>query len=314
MIPYKKLVSTVGLSHEDWLKYRKQGIGGSDAGAILGFNKYKSPHAVYIDKTTDYVEDLSENEAVYWGTVLENIVAKEFEKRTGKKVQRVNAVLQSIEHPFMLANLDRAIVGENAILECKTANQYLLPDWDGEEIPAAYIWQCQHYMAVTGADVCYIACLVGGQKFVHKPIMRDEKLIQYLIEKEAEFWEFNVLANEPPLLTGMECDSDYVKREFPQDDGECVMLTSGVILAAERYLELCDSEKEIKLKKEQCANEIKAFMEEAETGFCDTMKVSWKTVNSQRLDTTLLKKECPEIYEKYSNISSSRRFTIKEVS
>ncbi len=313
MMTYKKLVSTVDLPHDDWLKYRKQGIGGSDAGAILGFNKYKSPHSVWLDKTTDFSEDLSDKEAVYWGTRLEPVVAERFEEVTGKKVQRLNAILQSIENPFMLANLDRVVVGENAILECKTANQYLSADWDGEEVPAAYHWQCQHYMAVTGADVCYIACLIGGQRFVHKPIKRDDELIEYLIQKEKEFWEGNVLAKQPPALTGMECDSEYVKSKFPEDNGECVMLTSDVMYKAARYLDLCDAEKELKLKKEQCANEIKTFMEEAETGICDTMKVSWKTVNSSRLDTTLLKKECPEIYKKYAVTSSSRRFTVKEV-
>lgn len=88
----------------------------------------------------------------------------------------------------MVANIDRKIVGQNAILECKTANQYLLKEWEDEEIPASYLLQVQHYLAVTGADRGYIAVLVGGQKFIWKEVPRDEELIEMIIQLEKDFW------------------------------------------------------------------------------------------------------------------------------
>ena len=69
-------------------------------------------------------EDI-QSESAYFGNVLEEVVAQEFAKRTRLKVQRRNAILQHPEYPWMLANVDRLIVGERIGLECKTASEYL---------------------------------------------------------------------------------------------------------------------------------------------------------------------------------------------
>ena len=122
----------------EWLKERQAGIGGSDVGAILGVNKYKTAFQVYIEKTETISEVKEQSEAAYWGDQFEDIVAKEFEKRTGKKVRRDRKHYKNSEYPFMVANIDRKVVGENAILECKTANQYLASEWKDAEIQASY--------------------------------------------------------------------------------------------------------------------------------------------------------------------------------
>ena len=96
-----KIANTAKLSRDEWLRIRKGGIGGSDIGAIMGVNRFSSPLEVFLDKTTDRVTDLSDNDAVYWGTVLEDVVAKEFEKRTGKKVAKMNAILQIHLQPHL---------------------------------------------------------------------------------------------------------------------------------------------------------------------------------------------------------------------
>ena len=157
-----KVCDTKNMPVEEWLKRRKNGIGGSDAGVLLGFNRYKGQFNVYVDKVTEHTEDLSENEKVYWGNVFEPIVAKEFARRTGKKVERVNAILRHPKYEYIIANIDRRVVGENAILECKTTGAFNEAEWKDEEIPESYICQCQHYMAVTGAEKCYIACLIAA--------------------------------------------------------------------------------------------------------------------------------------------------------
>ena len=59
-----KLASTIGMSHEEWLRHRKNGIGGSDAGAICGLNPFKSAVEVYLDKTSKTVAETADNEAV----------------------------------------------------------------------------------------------------------------------------------------------------------------------------------------------------------------------------------------------------------
>ena len=86
-----KLISTVDMSHEEWLRYRKLGIGGSDAGSICGLNPYSSAIAVFQDKTQKEAGEKEDNEAMRQGRDLEEYVARRFMEETGKKVRRANA-------------------------------------------------------------------------------------------------------------------------------------------------------------------------------------------------------------------------------
>ena len=96
----KRLVSTLNLSHGDWLRYRKLGIGGSDAGAICGLNPYVTAMQVYHDKTSDAI-NATDNEAMRQGRDLEEYVAQRFMGATGKKVRKANAIFYNEENPFM---------------------------------------------------------------------------------------------------------------------------------------------------------------------------------------------------------------------
>ena len=162
--------------HEKWLKTRDLGIGGSDAAVIMGPNSYKSPYQLWMEKTGQAeAPDLSGNQRIYWGVKNEPNVADWFMEDTGKKVKRLGT-LQSREYPFMLANVDRTIIGGNAGLEIKTAGVSQYRKWEDDEIPDAYYCQCLHYMAVTGADYWYIAVLLGGNEAKWKRIERSEEV------------------------------------------------------------------------------------------------------------------------------------------
>ena len=162
---YKK-IPIAGLSKAEWKILRQGGIGGSDVGAVCGVNSYVSPLDVYISKTEELQEEEEEKEAVRVGHDLEEYVAKRFMEATGLKVRRSNYMFQSVEHPFMLADVDRLIVGEDAGLECKTVNAYGECNWKDGKIPLSYLLQCYHYMAVTGKRMWYIAALIMGRDFV----------------------------------------------------------------------------------------------------------------------------------------------------
>lgn len=311
MKAYTKLASTAEKSREEWLELRRGGLGGSDAGAIMGFNPYKGPFGVYINKKMGYDEDLSNKESVYWGTVLEDVVAKEFERRTGKKVRRVNAILQSKEHPFMLANLDREIVGEDAILECKTTSSYRDGEWQEDEIPASYICQAQHYMAVTGVEKAYIACLIGGQKFVWKEIVKDEEFIEMLIRKEEDFWNRYILGNDAPPPDDSEACRKYLKEKYPQEQGGAIFLSSDMEKKAQQYQEILGSIKELERRKERVRNELIAYMETAPEAIGDGFILSYKTAESRRLNTKKLKEEQPELYKEYTVTTMERRFRLR---
>lgn len=119
-----KVVSTLEMPHEEWLRYRKKGIGGSDAGAICGVNKYRSAVSVFLDKTAEQTSEF-DNEAMRQGRDLEQYVAERFCEETGKKVRRANAIFSHSELPFMLANVDRLVVGENVKQYGKVSTQVI---------------------------------------------------------------------------------------------------------------------------------------------------------------------------------------------
>lgn len=305
-------ITTADMSRDEWLDARRAGIGGSDVGAIMGFNQYKSAYQVFLEKTGQYHEEV-DNEAVYFGNALEDFVAQEFAKRTGKKVRRLNKMLVHPEHDFMLANLDRVVVGERAVLECKTASEYVKDDWEGEEIPASYLCQVHHYLAVTGFEKAYIAVLVGGNKFIWKEIERDEEFIQILIDREKDFWENHVLKDVAPPIDGSDATNELIKKMYPQDDGTAIMLTKDDDVLLDAIDSISSEIKALEQQKKEYENQLKLKLENATEGHSQRHKVTYKTVVSNRVDSKRLKVEVPDIYEKFIKPSSSRRLTIKKL-
>ena len=182
----KRLVSTLNLSKEDWLRYRKSGITGTDAGAILGLNPYRSAFQVYHDKISDTIENM-DNEAMRQGRDLEDYVARRWMEETGKRVYRLPAMLYHPKYSFAHADVDRMVMGENAGLECKTTFSLDLKQFNGVEFPVQYYAQCIHYLAVTGADRWYLAVLAYGRGFFTFTLERDQAEIDALMAAEADF-------------------------------------------------------------------------------------------------------------------------------
>ncbi|HHW14817.1 MAG TPA: YqaJ viral recombinase family protein, partial [Firmicutes bacterium] len=138
------------MAREAWLAERRRGIGGSDAAAIAGLSKWRSPMAVWLEKTGQ-VEPEEPGEAALWGTKLEDVVARHFAEATGFKVQRCNAILQHPERPWMLANIDRYVLDPargRGLLEVKTTNAWN-HDASEDKAPDHYLIQVHHYLAVT---------------------------------------------------------------------------------------------------------------------------------------------------------------------
>ena len=142
-------------NRESWLRERRRGIGDrSDIGAILGLSRWRSPLDVYLDKIGE-AEEQESSDAMYWGTVLEGIVADEYARRTGKKVRKINAILACEGEPWRRASVDRLVIGERKILECKTAGAHMGHEWgpDGsDEVPDVYRAQVAWYQHVLDHD------------------------------------------------------------------------------------------------------------------------------------------------------------------
>ena len=309
-----KLVLTVEQAKDRkvWLDMRNKGIGGSDIASILGMSRYKSQFQLWLEKTGQAeAEDLSENEAVYWGTVLEDAVANRFCELTGKKVRR-NGTLADDEYPFMLANVDRMVVGEDAGLECKTTSGFNGKAWDGDEVPDAYYLQCQWYMMVTGCKTWYIACLIGGNKFVWKEVPRNEADIKAIREAAVEFWQ-KVENMEMPPVDGSRSCAELLSDRWQAEKGLAVELPSAAADEIEQLREIKEMIDSLSERKSLAENRLKEMLGEAEVGTIGDSKVSWTTVAGRAsLDSKKLKEEMPDVYNKYVTVGKpSRRFSVR---
>ena len=313
----RQRIPTKNMSREDWLQLRRTSIGGSDVATILGFNKYKSPYQLWLDKTGQIEIDASDpSEAAYWGNVFEKTVAEEFTRRTGAKVRNDNHMYFHREYDFLSANVDRQVVGENAILECKTASMFLSEKWEGENIPDQYIFQVQHYLNVLDKEYAYIAVLVGGQKFQWKRIERDQELIDIIQERLIAFWEVNVKQNVAPPIDGSQAATDFLKERYANSEaGKEITLASSFDETITLLNEAKAAKKTVEETISLYENQIKLALgeEDAEIGITPTNLIYWKPVTTNRLDTKMLQKEQPDIYEQYLNASQSRRLTIKGI-
>lgn len=309
--------STLEMTHQEWLEDRRKGIGGSDVATVLGLNKYKSVYQLWLEKTGQVEVTSAQSEAAYWGNTLEEVVAEEFSKRTGKKVRRRNKVFEHSKYPFLRANIDRDIVGENAVLECKTANQYLSNEWDEDEIPIQYICQVQHYMNVLNLDYVYFAVLIGGQKFVWKKMKRDQELIDMITEKLVEFWTENVEKGVEPAIDGLKATSDFLTKRYIDTEDNQTELNA---VFDEKIANLAHLKGDKKIIEENITfleNELKQALgkSDATIGITPNNIVTWKKTQSKRLDKKKLIEKYPDIAadEDIYSVSTTKRLTIKKM-
>jgi putative phage-type endonuclease len=306
-------IPTKEMSRYEWLQERTKGIGGSDAGIILGLSKYRTAFELWLEKTGQVEPQEIDNEAIYWGNQMEDVVAKEFEKRTGKKVRRSNFMYSHPEMPFIKANIDRLVVGESAVLECKTASAYLAKEWENDEIPETYLVQVQHYLGVTGKEKGYIAVLIGGNRFVWKEIERDEELIQIIFDAEKHFWEHHVLGLVQPDLDGSSAAEKYVKEKYARaEKDKHIVLPSDYKEMIIQYEKIKSDEKLIKTAKTEIENKIKSELKDAEIGKVGEYLVSWKNQERSSVDSKALKEKYPTVYNEVLKTSAFRKFDVKE--
>jgi putative phage-type endonuclease len=309
------LTSTENMPYEEWLEWRKKGIGGSDASVVCGINRYKSPVELWMEKTGQMPYQEA-GEAAYWGTQLESLVKAEFTKRSGVEVMPVNQILQSKAHPFMLANLDgvcnHPIYGE-CVFEAKTTSAYKSGEWN-DAIPDEYILQTQHYMAVTGYMGAYVAVLIGGNQFKWKFIERDNEIISMLVRLEADFWK-HVQERIPPPLDGSDASAKFLNERFPDSVPlSRINLPDTAATLIRQYEAASEKVEQYTEQKQEAENLLKEMLGEHEAGTYGERIISWKSIAQERLDSKTLKAEHPRLYKKYANKSSYRRFSIKTAS
>ena len=306
------LTSSKNMSREDWLEWRKKGIGGSDVSIICGINKYKSALELWMEKTGKKEQEEA-GESAYWGNIMEPIIREEFRKRSGLKVDTINSILRHKDFTFMLANVDGVVTdvdNTKCIFEAKTASAYKKEQWENN-IPEEYMLQVQHYMAVAGYKKTYIAALIGGNSFVYRCIERDDELIDMIITLEKQFWNC-VINDTPPSIDGSEACAKLVSKLYPiADPNKTINLSNEAVILINQYNEAKKQEEVYSTLKNEAVNRLKDMLGNNEIGLTQDNIITWKNIVTERIDSKRLKIDLPDIYKTYLNLSSSRRFSIK---
>ena len=304
----------------DWLKGRQTGIGGSEIAAIVGLNQYKTPMQIWESKVNPVVDEETSQPA-YWGTVLEDVVAKEYAKRTGRKVQRITKQMRHPDFQFAIANIDRAIINPkisgnvrwkdgkittDRILECKTANGFSVKQWGEagtDSVPDSYLIQCQWYMGVTGASICDLAVLIGGQDFRIYTINRDDDLINDLLIQGAAFWELVQSRTEPDPVNYPEA----VKKWANSDPSLSIQADDLLVDDLEKIQNIKAQVKELEAQEDVLKARVLYALKDAETLMYQGVKVATcKTQVRSSFDSKTFEKDHPELYAQYKKTSSTR--------
>lgn len=213
------------------LEARKAGIGGSDVASILGLSPWKSQYQLYLEKRGELEEEPLTSEVIHFGNVLEDVVADEYARRNNVKVERRNKMIAHPEYGYMLANIDRKVVGAKKGLECKTADKFTRGKWgeDGsDEVPDHYRTQSEHYMIVSGLPAWDLAVLIGGNEYRQYHLEQDKELSEMIIESERMFWEKVQQGIAPDMDFAHGQTIDMLKRVYPGTNGRTITFPPGM--------------------------------------------------------------------------------------
>ena len=333
------LVETDGLPEEVWLEYRRKGVGGSDAAAVLGVSPFGTARDIYYDKLKIVsFEDPNEN----WvrkemGHLLEDLAAQIFHVRTGYPIYKIKKMFYHPDYPFMIADIDYFTIlpnGETAILEIKTTTEDALDKWwiDGKEVvPVNYEIQGRHYMTVMDVDHVFFCCFYGKDEYgiVIRHITRDECYEEELILLEADFWQEHVMKRiPPPYVEDGELVIKSVKEHYgPADiNAPAIELSTLNISGAMRYLELQAQKSLLNEEVKRIDNEMKLLqgrivdeMGTSCTALCNhdgmDYTITYNPVYKKGInkdDLFRLQMQYPEIYEQFVSQTESRRFYVKK--
>lgn len=299
-------------NQEKWHELRGIGIGGSDIGAILGVNKYKSAIDIYIDKTEGKKQD--GNRFTHFGHKLEKVVFEEFQERHSN--MKCYTVPYTIQRGVCVANVDGMVYDpvkdKYGVLELKTTSAYNKDEWTGDTVPQSYYAQVQHYLYVTGLSFAYIACLVGGNDYKEFYIERSLEDIDYIQEKATDFWKNHVMKKVPPMLDGSDSYSKYLLEKADKENEKVIGLNELNAKAEEIKAldeQIKNLEQQLELKKQEIILELNN--NNCNKAISSDYKFTITTQARNSVDKKLMEKENPELVAQYKEVEK-RYSTSKE--
>ena len=298
------------LTRAEWLERRRSGIGGSDVAPILGLSRWKTPRDIWLSKI-DTAVDIEDRPTVQQliGTALEEHVLRLYSEQTGRTVRRSHQLLRDPDHPCLVANLDARAAGR--IIEIKTARNS--DDWGdpgSDDIPQEYWLQVQHYLQVTRTPVADVAVMFLNETTPAVSVYEVPRSDQYaeVVAELVDWWNRHVEGkSEPAPTTSADCS-----RRWPRSNKAEAIATHEALVAIEELRGLKAAMKAMEDRKDQLEAVIKSTMGEAERLHqSGTVLATWKSSETSRLDSKLVRERYPEAARECTVVNSVRRFLLK---
>lgn len=292
------------MTRDEWLAARRGGIGGSDIAALLGMSKWRTPLALWLDKTSDEpANDDDQSEIQEWGHRLEPVLVRKFSEQHPLKMLQPHGeeVVAHPEHPWMLASLDGTVYqdGSLAVWEAKTVDAHAAAEWADDATPDAYVLQVQWYMAVTGYADAYISALIGGNRYVERHIERDDALIDTLITRAQAWWNRHVVDGEMPAPTHE--DGALLNQLWQHLDTDPIDLTADTAAILDDLRSVRAQIKTLGVYEDRLKADIKLALAEHTEGYVDgRLAVTWRTSKPRTtFDTKAFAVDQPDLHAKY---------------
>lgn len=301
----------------EWLEYRKSGIGSSEVATILGLNPFETPYQLWRRKVgLDAPKD--ETFAMKAGHYLEDAVSQFWQDETGRQVIKRSAgdwLIRDNDKPFLQVSPDRTywLSGEKhndenkGILECKTTQRQI----DADNLPKHWFCQVQYQLGVASLQQGSLAWLTAGREFGYKDIALVPEFYAWLIENVERFWFDNIKGMQEPAAVKVQ---DILLKYNAHTPGKIIEVDDDVFKA---YEDLKEVKKEIDaLTERKDADEQRlklAFMDAEAISYGGDTIATWKTSKpSQKFDAKAFQAAHPDLAKEFtSEVPGTRRFLLK---
>ena len=267
------------------MRERRSGLGGTDAASILGVSRYANEFDVWLEKVGE-APPRQDNERMWWGRMLEPVVAHRYEIETGRKLWNPEQIVRDPDDDVLIGTPDRLVVGEKVGIDIKTTGIDRAHEWGDpgtDQIPAEYVVQCCHYMMVTRFPVWDVAVLIGGNDFRIYRVKRDVELESMMRPRLVEWWRRHVVERSEPAMGASRSARDWLQRRFPKPTGVILKATTEADRLAGHLSAARDAQTIADDARAEAENLFRVTIGEAAGIDGDDWRVRWTAVKGREI-------------------------------
>lgn len=263
------------MNRQSFLEARRSGIGSSDSPRLAGVSPFGGPLQVWEEKVGP-VED-EQTTPQRWGLAFEDAIVKAWAVGSGQRIRR-SPMRRSKSHPHLIANPDREVLGESALVEVKMV-PFRAEDWGDppSEVPDYTRVQALHQLAVTGRQRVYVPALFRlGHEPVEYVVERNERAIAEILTMGEEFWRDHVVPKVAPPPDGSDASRRSLLRRHPVDDGSEITATIELAAVVDQYLQARVIVAQAGDRKDELENIIRDAMGDASVLLAPEARITYK--------------------------------------